>query len=70
MLYRRVYPTDMTADLDREIIERIPFGRPGSAEEVASVVRSLVMARRMLPIEVIGVRRPLYEELMTIIGAR
>ena len=27
--------TDMTADLDREkIVERIPFGRPGSAEEV------------------------------------
>ncbi|MEC8052788.1 MAG: 3-oxoacyl-ACP reductase FabG [Myxococcota bacterium] len=35
--------TDMTADLDREkIVERIPFGRPGSAEEVASVVRFLI----------------------------
>ena len=33
----------MTADLDHEkIVERIPFGRPGSAEEVASVVRFLI----------------------------
>ena len=35
--------TDMTAGLDREkIVERIPFGRAGRAEEVASVVRFLL----------------------------
>lgn len=35
--------TDMTVDLDREkIVERIPFGRPGTAAEVASVVRFLM----------------------------
>ena len=35
--------TDMTADLDREkIVERIPFGRPGSPDEVAAVVRFLM----------------------------
>lgn len=35
--------TDMTADLDHEkIVERIPFGRAGRADEVASVVRFLL----------------------------
>ena len=35
--------TDMTATLDKDkIVERIPFGRPGTADEVASVVRFLL----------------------------